>query len=54
MTTGNRRKEDESKAKAEESGESSVPLLNSAMVDQAERETSILKPRDTSRKDANG
>lgn len=42
MTTENRRKEDESKAKTEESGESSVPLLNSAMVDKAERGTSFL------------
>jgi len=42
MTTENRRKEDESKAKTEESGESPVPLLNSAMVAKAEREASIL------------
>ena len=42
MTTENRRKEEESKAKTEESGESPVPLLNSAMVAKAERETSIL------------
>lgn len=42
MTTDNRRKEEQSKAQAEESGESLVPLLNSAVVDKAERETSIL------------
>ena len=42
MTTDNRRKEDESEAKAEESGENLVPLLNSAMVDKAERNKSLL------------
>src|SRR3989338_7063871 len=42
MTTENRRKEDMSKAKAEESGESLVPLLNSAMVGKAEMEKSLL------------
>jgi hypothetical protein len=42
MTTDNRRKEEESKAKTEESRESLVPLANSAVVDKAERKTSIL------------
>ena len=42
MTTENRRKEDMSKAQAEESRESLVPPLNSAMVDKTEKETSIL------------
>ena len=42
MTTNNRRKEEQSKAQTEESGESLVPLLNSATVDKAEREISIL------------
>ena len=42
MTTENRRKEDMSKAQTEESRESLLSLLNSAMVDKAERETSIL------------
>lgn len=42
MTTDNRRKEEESKAKTEESGENLVPLTNSAVVDKAERSTSIL------------
>ena len=42
MTTDNCRKEERSKANAEESEESSVPLLNSAMAVKAERENSIL------------
>lgn len=42
MTTDNRRKAEKSKAQAEESRESLVPLLNSAMVDKAERETTFL------------
>lgn len=42
MTTDNCRKEEKSKAKAEESEESSVPLLNSAMAVKTEREISIL------------
>lgn len=42
MTTDNRRKEEESKAKTEESRENLVPLANSAVVDKAERNTSIL------------
>jgi group II intron reverse transcriptase/maturase len=42
MTTENRRKEDMSKAQIEDSRESLVPLLNSAMVDKVEKETSIL------------
>jgi RNA-directed DNA polymerase len=42
MTTDNRRKEEESKAQAEDSRESLVPLPNSAMVDQAERNISFL------------
>ncbi len=42
MTTGNRRKENKYEAKAEESGRNLVPPLNSAMVDKAEREESIL------------
>jgi len=42
MTIENRRKEDMSKAKAEESGRNLVPLLNSAMVDKTETATSIL------------
>lgn len=42
MTTENRRNEETSEAKTKESGESSVPLLNSAMVGKAERDKSIL------------
>src|SRR3990167_3503939 len=42
MTTDNCRKEERSKANAEESEESSVPLLNSAMAVKAEKENSIL------------
>jgi RNA-directed DNA polymerase len=42
MTTDNRRKEEKSKAQMGESRESLVPLPNSAMVDKAERGTSIL------------
>ena len=42
MTTDNRRKEEESKSKTEESRENLVPLANSAVVDKAERNTSIL------------
>lgn len=42
MTTNNCRKEERSKANTEESEESSVPLLDSAMVVKAERENSIL------------
>ena len=42
MTTENRRKEEKSKAKTEESKESFEPPPNSAMVDKAEREKSIL------------
>ncbi|MCI0561996.1 MAG: group II intron reverse transcriptase/maturase, partial [Nitrososphaera sp.] len=42
MTTDNRRKEEESEAKTEESRESLVQLANSAVVDKAERNTSIL------------
>ena len=42
MTTDNRRKEDASKAQMGESRESCVSLPNSAMVDKAERKTSIL------------
>lgn len=42
MITENRRKEDMSKAQAEESRESLVPLLNSAMGDKAEKGISIL------------
>jgi group II intron reverse transcriptase/maturase len=42
MTTDNRRKAEKSKAQTEESRESLVPLLNSAMVDKAERETTFL------------
>jgi len=42
MTTDNRRKEGSSKAQMGESRESLVPLSNSAMVDKAERKTSIL------------
>lgn len=42
MTTDNRRKADESKAQAEESRRNLVPLLNSTMVDKAERETTFL------------
>jgi RNA-directed DNA polymerase len=41
MTTENRRKED-SEAKTKESGRNLVPLSNSAMVDEAKRENSIL------------
>ena len=41
MTTENRRKE-EKEAKTEESGRNLVPPTNSAMVDKAEREESIL------------
>jgi RNA-directed DNA polymerase len=42
MTTENRRKEESSKAKTEEPRESLAPLLNSAIVDKAEKETSFL------------
>ena len=42
MTTENRRKEDMSKAQTEEPRESLVPPLNSAIVDKAEKEASIL------------
>lgn len=42
MATGNRRKEDMSKAKTEESRQNFVPLLNSAMVDKAEMGISVL------------
>lgn len=42
MTTENRRKEDMSKAKIEDSRQNLVPPLNSAMVDKAEMGTSIL------------
>ncbi|MBF8263118.1 MAG: group intron-encoding maturase [Parachlamydiales bacterium] len=42
MATENRRKEDMSKAKTEESRQNFVPLLNSAMVDKAEMGISIL------------
>lgn len=42
MATENRRKEDMSKAKTEESRRNFVPLLNSAMVDKAEMGISIL------------
>ena len=41
MTTENRRKE-EKEAKTEDSGRNSVQPLNSAMVDKAEREESLL------------
>lgn len=41
MTTENRRKE-EKEAKTKDSGRNPVPLSNSAMVDKAEREESIL------------
>lgn len=41
MTTENRRKEDR-EAKTEESEQNSIPPLNSAMVDEAEREESLL------------
>lgn len=41
MTTENRRKE-ENEAKTEDSERNSVPPLNRAMVDKAERETSLL------------
>ncbi len=49
MTTNNRRKEEEPKAETGEQGESSLPLLNSAIVDKAERKTSLLpsNPYDT-------
>jgi len=42
MTSDNRRKVEKSKAQTEESRESLVPLLNSAMVDKAEREPTFL------------
>jgi len=42
MKTENRRREDMSKAQTEESRESLVPLLSSAMVDKAEKGTLIL------------
>jgi RNA-directed DNA polymerase len=42
MTTDNRRKEGQPEANTEESRECLVSLLNSAMVDKAERETSFL------------
>ena len=44
MTTENRRKED-NEAKAEDSGRNPVQPLNSAVVDKAEREESILPDR---------
>ena len=44
MTTENRRKED-NEAKTEDSGRNPVQPLNSAMVDKAEREESILPDR---------
>lgn len=49
MTTNNRRKEEKSKAQAEDQGESPSQLLNSAIVDKAERNTSLLpsNPYDT-------
>jgi RNA-directed DNA polymerase len=42
MTIGNRRKEERSEAKTEDLRESLIPLLNSAVVVKAGRETSIL------------
>jgi len=42
MTIDNHRKADESKAQTEEPGENLVPLPDSVMIDEAERETSIL------------
>jgi RNA-directed DNA polymerase len=45
MTTDNHRKEEESEAKAEDSGRNPVPLLNGVMVDEAERNKPIL-PRE--------
>ena len=42
MTTENRRKEEKPKRKRKDSRRNLVPLLNSAMVDKAEREESIL------------
>lgn len=49
MTTNNRRKEEKPKAETGEEEESSLPLLNSAIVDKAERTTSLLpsNPYDT-------
>ena len=46
MATDNRRKEEQSEAQAEDSGESPVPLLNSALVDETERKTSILPSKE--------
>jgi hypothetical protein len=42
MTTDSRRKEGKPEAEMEDSGESPVPLPKSAMVDEAERDKSIL------------
>ena len=42
MTTDNRRTEEQSEAKTEESRENFVPLLNSAMVDKVGRDESFL------------
>lgn len=42
MTTDNRRKEEKSKAQTEDLRESLTPLPKSAVVDKAERRTSIL------------
>ena len=42
MTTDNRRKEEQSKAKTEESGESLVPLSYGAVVDKAGKDESFL------------
>ena len=42
MTADNRRKEERSEAKAEESGESPVSLLNGAMADKAGKDESFL------------
>lgn len=46
MTTDNRRKEEQSKANARDSEQSSVPLLHGAMVDKAERQISFLPSDD--------
>jgi hypothetical protein len=42
MTTDNRRTEEQSEAKTEESRENFVPLLNGAMVDKVGRDESFL------------
>ena len=48
MTADNRRKEEQSKAKLENSGESSVSSLNSVMADKAARNNFFLPSNEQS------